>query len=167
MTDPNNKKLLNGIEKALTVRAENQFRPTNEQKRAKSQFWTTIEKQSVPDISAEPNRSVAALYGSDDRIPGWWSTPGFADWFWNRNEFQEGLDYLAHVCLTSLEAILTSGTSSDNSKVSAAKLILEASKKIGKQDTAEQFDEKVARMSRAELEEYITKSMKLVTPVDK
>lgn len=148
------------IQKVLTSRAENPFTPTNDQKKAKSQFWTSFSSGAVvpPD---SPNLSIAAQYAGNSHIRQWWELPGFVEWFWNQNEFDERLDYLAQIALDQLEIMVSSARTSDSSRIAAIKMILEASKKVGKTETY--ADEKVSKMDQGQLEQFIQSRIKLLT----
>jgi len=151
------------IEKVLTERAEKPFVPTNDQKRAKSQFWTSFASGDVVP-SPVPSLALASKYAGDSRIHTWWPTPGFQQWFWNQNEFEERLDYLAQLALDQLESMINSARTSDSARISAIKMVLEASKKIGnKSDTQEFADSKIGTMDQGQLEEFIQSRIKLLT----
>ena len=153
---------LSVIERVLAERSDKPFTATNEQKKAKSQFWTTFQSGGIiPPVS--PDLTIAAQYAGDSRIRTWWSTEGFSQWFWNSNEFEERLDYLAQIALDQLEVMISSGRTSDSARISAIKMILEASKKIGqKTDDSEFADQKISKMDQGQLEEYINSRIKLI-----
>lgn len=164
MTD---KTLLSKLDKVLVAKATTSFRPTNEQKWLKSQFWKAVEAAQLPSLPPTPNEALAAQYVALD---GNWAQEGFPEWLWDQGSFDAQVDYLAQVALDELEKVLTSSRASDNVKLGAIKLSLEVAHRLGKQPEGAEFaDEKIAKMSKAELEEYIGKSLKLVSgqPVDK
>lgn len=150
------------IERVLANRAEKPFTPTNDMKRAKSQFWTTFSGGAIsPPI--QPDLVIAAQYAGDSRIRTWWNTEGFSQWFWNQNEFEERLDYLAQIALDQLEYLVSSGKTSDSARIAAIKMILEASKKIGQPTASEFADDRINKMDQGQLEEYIKSRSKLLT----
>lgn len=158
-------KTISTIGKLLSDRAEKPYVPSPAQKQAKAQMW----KRAGDTLPERPELATASRFVDDTaNLAKWWDTPGFQAWLWNRNEFDERLDYLASIVLDQFETILTSARSSDSAKMAAAKMVLEASRKLGRtSDGAEFADEKIAKMDRGQLEEFIAKSMKLVAPTTK
>lgn len=156
------------ITEVLQNRADTSFQPTDAQKRAKSQFWSRLEAQAI-QVPPVPDHAIAARLVDDTaNLAKWWPQAGFASWFWNRNEFQESLDFAAIVGLEVLVRGLQSAQTPFGQKVPAIKLIMELQGRIGKSaDDSGMLDERIARMSKTELEEYIGKSMKLVSSPEK
>lgn len=151
------RKLLKNIERVLSNHNQASFQPTNEQKRLKAQFWTVAGTNLPP----APDRALAAQYVD---VGVHWDTPGFPAWLWNAAAFDAQVDYLAQVSVEELEKLLLSTRAGDAVKLGAIKLSLELAKKIGKPaDSEGMLDDKIAQMSKAQLEDYIQKSLKLVT----
>lgn len=139
------------------------FKPSDAQIRAKSAFWSRFYDNPICDPQSL-TLTVASQFVGDSRIERWWSTPGFREWFSNTNEFRERLEMLAYKSLTRLEQIIDSPTTNPNAQVNAIKLLMEMGRKLPRlqQDTEKYADEKIAKMSKAELEEYIRRNIKLV-----
>lgn len=138
------------------------YLPSPEQRRAKSAFWARFSDNPIcepEDISL----AVALRFSPDNRLSRWWIQPGFKEWFRNRDEFRQRMEYLANLALDSLEGILADPKAQGTAKVNAAKLIMEVARKTPNKSQAEQFlDEKVSQMSRPQLEEYIKKNLRLL-----
>lgn len=142
------------------VTSELTFLPTDGQKRAKSAFWSRFNENPLCDPT-EVSLSIVGQFINDGRVEKWWSQVGFREWFTNNNEFRDRLEYLSHKILDSLEYVLDDPKAQANAKVNAAKLILEASRKLPRQaPKVEYLDEQVASMNKKELEEFIAKKMK-------
>lgn len=157
-------KTISAIDKVLTERADSGFKPTNAQRALRSQFWLRVAASPMGTLPPEPNHALAAQYVD---LGANWSIPGFPQWLWNQNDFNERTDYLAHLCLDMIEKVLTGATSADTAKLAAAKLIFEATKKIGKSDTDTSGDDKISKMTRLELEEFIRNKTPKLVPLDK
>ena len=152
---------LDVISRVLADRADTPFRPTNDQKRAKSQFWTTFSSGAISP-PPQPDILIASQYAGDKRIREWFSVAGFPQWFWNQNEFSERLDYLSQIALDQLETLVTSAKTSDSARVAAIKMVLEASKKLGQSDKQEFADTKIGQMDQKQLEDFIQSRTKLL-----
>ncbi len=136
------------------------FQPDPNQRRAKSNYWTHF-AGSGTEVAPAPNLATALQFGADRRISAWWDLPGFQDWFLNRDEFRQRLEYLSAVGLDALESILTGRMSSDSDKLNAIKLIMAVSKP-GQPDSEQMADAAIGKMTRQQLQEYISRNMKLV-----
>lgn len=140
------------------------FSPTREQQQAKASFWSFF---MSGDVSVAPKYDLATAlrYSRDKRMRQWWDLPGFQSWFHNKDEFRQKAEFLSNSALHHLEAILVDEKAQAGAKVQAIKLIMELSGKLSKSTDGDKFaDEKISRMSRVELEEFIrNQSEKLMT----
>lgn len=135
----------------LNRRIEQGFTPSDEQKKAKSAFWTYVQESGVstpPDYSPQ----MAAKFVN----PTWIKQAGFTEWFWNQSEFSERLEYLAQLALDELETTLKSKLITASQKIPAIKLALEVASKLNQRQAAtDGLPERIASMSRQELESLI------------
>lgn len=144
------------------VTSELTYMPTDGQRRAKSAFWQRFNENPLCDPS-DVSLSVVLKFVQDTRIEKWWGSVGFREWFQNHNEFRDRLEYLSHKILDSLEMVLDDPKAQANAKVNAAKLILEASRKLPRQAAKVEFlDSQVASMDKKQLQEFINKRFRLV-----
>lgn len=152
----------NAAEILSLVASELTYLPTPEQRKVKAAFWARFNENP----SCEPEDISAILVESvtgDTRPTKWWSQAGFKEWFRNRDEFRQRMEYLSHLALDRLEAILADPRAQNNAQVGAAKLIMEVARKMPSRNPQEQFlDEKIHQMDRKQLEEYIKRSLKLL-----
>lgn len=140
------------------------YLPTPEMRRAKGAFWARFNDNPICDPE-DISLATAMRFSPDNRLSKWWALPGFRDWYRNRDEFRQRMEYLAQLALDTLETILVDPLAQGSAKVNAAKLIMEVARKMPAKSQAEQFmDEKISQMSRPQLEEYIKKSVKLLQP---
>lgn len=137
--------------------------PSNDQRRVKSAFWTRYQEVAT-STPADLSLAVVTKFVTDRRLPKWWTISGFSQWFLNAQEFRDRLEYLSYKILDSLELILDDPKANANAKVSAAKLLLEAGRKMPSK-AAEQgyLDESVSKMDRHQLEEFIKRKTRTLT----
>lgn len=147
-----------------TTRDLTSFFPTEAHIRAKANFWTHFSETDTP-VPDQVDLSTAARFSGDRRIQTWWSTPGFQDWFLNREEFKQRMEYLSNLCLDQLESILTSNVNPSD-KLAAIKLIMQVSSKTPDARASDKqgkyLDSKIAEMSREQLEAYIRRSIQVL-----
>jgi hypothetical protein len=137
------------------------FSPTPDMRRAKAAFWSRFAEAPMVPSDTITLASIQNI-SSDKRLSKWWTLPGFAEWFQNREEFRERLEYLADVALDALEQVLTDPDANAGAKVNSAKLVLEAASKMPKKIE----DSPVSRLealSRAELEDYVRRNLKYLS----
>lgn len=153
----------NPLLSALQGALDTQFQPTNAQKQAKSTFWSSFSSGEGSPLPAQ-SLVMALRFGRDSRLSTWWEIPGFQDWFWNRDEFRQRMEYLAALAIDELEMILTSRSHSAPDKLNAIKLIMQVTGKTGSPATEESLPESIQKMSRTQLEEYIRSGVRLLNP---
>lgn len=138
------------------------FTPTPDMRKAKASFWSRFAE--APALDGGPVTLAAAQQvATDKRLTKWWSIPGFQDWFQNKEEFKERLEYLADIALDSLESVLTDPDANPSAKVASAKLVLEAASKMPKKE-ADAPASRLETMSRNELEDYVRRNLKYLAP---
>lgn len=138
------------------------FHPTSDQRRAKSNFWSHFSDGDT-QVPLDISLAYALKLGADKRISTWWQVKEFQDWFTNKDEFRQRLEYLTHLVLDTFETVLTDPKAQAGAKVNAGKIILEAASKMPKGRGEEKYmDAQIATMDRKQLEEFIHKSMKLL-----
>jgi hypothetical protein len=157
---------LNNLSKVLAAATQEVvFVPTADMRRAKAAFWTSLSDHPLGIGDADTLTLAASKQlGADSRLSRWWAVPGFVDWWQNKQEFKQRLEYMAQLALDSLEEILTDPGANPTAKVNSAKLVLDAANKMPKKVPEENLDTKLSSMSRAELEEYVRSKVKYLTP---
>lgn len=143
------------------------YTPTEAQRKIKSRFWSYFSDSGTLPPS-QIDLATALMYGADRGLSEWWDLPGFSQWFANKDEFRQRLEYLAQRAVDELEKILNDNNPMGGStKVSAIKLIMDIANKQPK-STAEKFlDERIGKMSQQELEDFIKKNVTRLTPPTK
>lgn len=131
------------------------FIPTPAMRRTKAAYLAATEENPLLAGQDPTVASVQQVTG-DTRITKWWSTPGFRDWFSNRDEFRQRVEYLANLALDTIEDILLDSEANASARNSAAKLMIEAAGKLPKGTEKERYaDEQISSMSKKELEQFI------------
>jgi hypothetical protein len=143
------------------------FAPTPEMRRAKAAFWASLEGTPSGDLAEHMTLAAASSLGADKKLSRWWAIPGFSDWWQNREEFKQRLEYLAQLALDSLEGVLSDPDANATARVNSAKLVLEAANKMPKRAAEEDISSRLAAMSRNELEEYVRTRMSTIFNQDK
>lgn len=139
------------------------FVPTPDMRRVKAAFWNKLSNNfNLIDMSQMTLAAVQQIE-KDRRLIKWWSLPGFSDWFQNKEEFKERLEYLADLALDALEQVLNDPNASPGARVSCAKLVLEATSKMPTK-VEEMAPSRLEKMSRGELEEYVRHNLKYLSP---
>jgi len=158
---------LNNLSKVLAAAAQDVvFEPTPEMRRAKAAFWASLSDHPLGDADTL-SLAASKQLGADSRLSRWWVVPGFVDWWQNKQEFKQRLEYLAQLSLDSLEEVLTSPDSNATARINAAKLVLDAANKMPRNSQpADTLDQKLATMSRTELEAFVRARVKYLTPPD-
>ncbi len=146
------------------VASELTYIPSGEQRKSKSAFWARFNDNPLCEPQ-DITLAIALQFCNDERLTKWWPQDGFKEWFRNRDEFRQRVEYLVHQALDSLEYVLVDPKAQASAKVNAAKLLMEVARKMPQKNQAEQFlDEKISSMSRKELEEYIkSRTPKLIS----
>lgn len=139
------------------------FLPSPEQRKAKAAFWAAYTDNPVLDLETISSEE-ARRYAADTRVYKWWPIPGFRDWFLNKDEFRQRLEYLANIALDAAEEILLNPTAHPSARTNMAKLVIEAAGRMPNKFAKEPkfADEIISRMTRRELEEYIRRGQKLL-----
>ena len=132
------------------------YLPTPDQRRAKSAFWAVYETDPS-EVSPKVDLATALRLSGDSRISKWWKGDGFRQWFQNKEEFRQRLENMSHLALDRLEILLADERTPAPSAVAAAKLVLEASKKMPSKsaDVPILLDKKVQDMTKQELEKFL------------
>lgn len=150
-------KLKQAVTRAVDVVA---FQPSDAQRRAKSNFWSFFAAgNALPPTDVD--LAMASKYAGDKRIEEWWKLDGFPSWFSNKDEFRQKVEFMADVVLDEFFSMIRNPGTQATAKVAAGKVILEAAKKLNQKAPSEdaQVSEKIAKMSKEELEAYIRSRM--------
>jgi hypothetical protein len=156
------RKLQPAIQKAVDVVV---FKPTLDQKRAKSNYWSYFMSSEAPEAPEIVSEEIALRYAGDKRLSDWWSLEGFQDWFLNKDEFRQRVEFLADISLDELQLLIRDENTNATAKISAIKMVLEAAGKLAKPAEATgKGTSPIESMTKQELERFIQKKMLKVMP---
>lgn len=135
------------------------FLPSPVHRRAKTKFWT---RYMDLDTGTKVNLAQALQLTGEPSLAKWWNLPGFQDWFLNKEEARERLEYLWYLGMDAIEDIFLDPDANHNAKVQALKIIANLA---GKEPTrTEKYaDESIQKMDKDKLRAYIKKHVPLIT----
>ena len=134
------------------------YAPSPSQQKAKARFFNRFE--SSPFLSLDSITAVQAMEITGIRsIKDWWSKPGFKDWFLNRNEAGEKLEYLFSLALDTAEQILRDPEAQTNAKVQMIKIAAELADKMPSKHKEKFADKEIGEMNPERLNEFLDKAV--------
>ena len=141
------------------------FLPSPEHRKIKSAFWAVADETQLVDPSQEVELSTALRFTADNRLQRWWALPGFREWFANREEFRQRVEYLANLALDTAEEILLDKKANAAARANMVKLMVEVANKMPPRQISKELyiDEKIQKMDRVQLEEYVKRNVKLIS----
>jgi len=133
------------------------FVPNRAQRAIKARFWTLLSNSFSPRNPHEMTNMEIAKTVRDNRVHAWFATPGFKDWFMNSTEHIERLEYLFDLALQAAEdVLLCDDPKAMSARVNMVRVIAELAKKMPSKGQEQFQDEKISKMSKAELEDFLT-----------
>lgn len=134
------------------------FEPSQMMRKIKARFWSRFQPGPFND---KENISAADIMETTKsaKIKEWWSEPGFRNWFMNRQEEKETLNYLFNKSLSTLERILDNPEANANAQINAIKILAEMNGFLvkGGNQQPKFADEQLNQMSAKELETMLEK----------
>lgn len=159
--DPETSNLGPQIENLEAATSELVYHPSEREKRLKAQFW--MRAQDNPILTGKIDYpSVRKVLGTD-YLEEKWRLPGFQDWFLNRQEFRERLEYLANLALDQMEKILLNeDPKAQSARVNMIKHVSELANKLPRQaqsaSNSGQLVQAIGGMDKAQLELLLEKN---------
>lgn len=151
-------------EKIAQIAEDITFLPSPEQRKTKASFWALYQENPLVEVASVSIQLATQLTG-DSRIQRWWGIPGFREWFTNKEEFRQRLEYLANLALDTAEQVLADPKANASARVNMAKLIIEAAGRMPNKWAKEQYlDERIGQMGKKELEAYIRRATQALAP---
>lgn len=130
------------------------FSPTPRQRQIKAKFWSRFQ----PGPFANPdNLSMADVQAVArcSSLKEWWPKPGFKEWFMNREEAREKLEYLFMKALSTAEDLLDDPAAQASAKVNMIKVISELANKFPSKFEQKFSDEAINKMDEKQLKHYL------------
>ena len=135
------------------------FKATVPQKKAKASFWVAYSDNPLTPVDDMTTAEIAR-YIPGTSVDKWMHISGFRDWFFNKNEHRQRLEYLYNLALDSAESILLDDDpKTASARVNVIKVIAELANKYPRQNESSNryLDSTIASMDRAELEMFLEK----------
>jgi hypothetical protein len=125
------------------------FLPTPNQRAIKARFWKRLDHLAPKEIT-----KALAVQIAGPGISRWWDSPGFREWFSNKEEAAERLEYLYMLALDTAEELLLNPDAQASAKVNLIKILAQLAGKEPQKEV-KFADEAIGKMSREQLEAYI------------
>lgn len=126
------------------------FTPNPRQRKVKAQFWSRF--QSGPFVS--PSALSLPAIQEVVNVPSlkeWWYIDGFKEWFINREEAREKLEYLYMKALDTAEDILDDPNAQASAKVNMIKVLGELANKFPSRWQERFADDDINKMDEKQL----------------
>lgn len=133
--------------------------PSESQRQLRAKFWLKYSKLPFADAD-KVNLDVIKRYSNHSKLDEWWNEDGFRSWFLNQNEYAERLEVLVDHAMSTLASAMISGDTPVASKITAAKLVLEAAGKLSKKTQNKDKGDDLEEMSDEELQQFIESASK-------
>lgn len=135
------------------------FSASASQRRCKASFWARYLSSPTTPSPGDVSLAFAQEITGSAGLKKWWSEPGFRNWFLNRDEAREQMEYLFDRSLEVAEDLLNSDTAKPGEKVALIKFLAELAGKMPKQSNiTEKFaDDDISKMDENQLKAYLTK----------
>lgn len=133
------------------------YTPNATAKKLKAKFWARYNPGllGIPDVI--PVSEIAEVT-KDGRVDKLWLQPGFQDWFLNKDENRERLEYLFTLAMDAAEDMLTNPDIQPSARVNAIKVVAELANKFPSRYQQERFtDDEINKMSELQLKAWLEK----------
>ncbi len=130
------------------------YTPTPRQRQVKARFWVRYVPSPLATLDSLSAATVQRITGTAG-IKEWWSEPGFREWFLNREEAREKLEYLFMKALDAAEDILDDPNAQASAKVNMIKVLGELANKFPSKWQEKYSDEDINRMDEKQLKHYL------------
>lgn len=145
---------------AVDQALEEVYMPSVEQRRVKSAYLAAVSDDPSVDPKEPVTLARALQVTGQTRLTHWWKLTGFKEWFNNKDEYRQRLEYLNQLALDKAEELLyDDNPKTASARVSLIKTLMEAGGKMAaKQKEVKLLDEVIQKMDRQQLEAYLKRS---------
>lgn len=130
------------------------FSPTARQRQVKAKFWTRFQPGPFSQPGSLSMAEVQRITGASS-LKEWWPKPGFQEWFMNREESREKLEYLFMKALDTAEELLDDPNAQASAKVNMIKVIAGLADKYPSKQQEKFSDDDINRMDEKQLKAYL------------
>lgn len=130
------------------------FIPSPMQRACKAKFWKRIDYD--PSFVDKVTVAAAVQLTNNTSLNTWWHQEGFQDWFCNKDEASERIEYLYMLWMDKAEELLLNPEANHNAIVQIGKIIAQLS---GRDPSNQEryFDDNIQKMNKAQLQSFIEK----------
>lgn len=133
------------------------YTPNPSAKKLKAKFWSRYNPGLMDRTDSLPMAEVLEVT-KDPRVKSLWTQPGFKDWFLNKDENRERLEYLFTLALDAAEDILVNPEIQPGARVNMIKVLGELANKFPSRYQQEKFtDDEINKMSELQLKAWLEK----------
>lgn len=154
------------ITNAIELLEDLSYKPLPRDRELKAKFWVRASSDPLATSDVALTRANAERL-CQVKLPNW-DLPGFQDWFFNKDEFRQKIEYSVSLALDALNDVLVNtDPKAQGARVQAIKVAMDLAGRTPRQSTNIQVNNvgsQIASMSKAELEAYIQKSSALLSP---
>jgi hypothetical protein len=131
------------------------FSPTARHKQLKARFWARYQPSPfLPSPDKMTALEISKICDSST-IRDSWYIDGFKEWFLNKEEARERLEYLFMKSLDTAEAILDDPAAQASAKVNLIKVLSELSNKFPSRYAEKFADDDIGKMTEQQLKAYL------------
>lgn len=126
----------------------------------KARFWQRAADDPMLDAQNAPLDTIRKLTGSE-AVGKWFQIPGFREWFLNKDEHREKLEYLFGLALDAAEQILVNqDPKAQSARVNVIKVLSELAGKFPTKNAApkDSLSSAINQMDKIQLEAYLQKN---------
>lgn len=135
----------------LKKQAEIVWLPTPGQRACKAKFWKRADYLNIDD---KVTLAQAVQVTNNSSLNTWWGIEGFKEWFLNKEEAAERIEYLYMLWMDKAEELLLNPEANHNAIVQIGKIIAQLS---GRDNQEKYLDESIQKMSKHQLQSFINK----------
>lgn len=152
------------VETVEKLQDEILFKPSRRERELKAKFWYLVGNDPFldPKVLTSSANSVRTFLGAN--LPNW-DTPGFQDWFLNREEYRVRIEYLFGLSLDAMEEILVNNDPKvQGARVQLIRALAELAGKVPHKQANIQITantaiaNRIEGMNKEELEKYLGNS---------
>lgn len=137
------------------------YKPMPRDRELKAKFWVRAESDPLGITDVSQTRANVERLCQAKVIN--WEQPGFQDWFFNKDEYRQKLEYSVALALDALNDVLVNTDPKvQGARVQAIKVAMDLAGRSQQKSPSIQINQQVGQqiqsMNRAELEAYVQKA---------
>lgn len=126
--------------------------PSPSQRACKAKFWKRMDFDF--QLAEKITLAGAIQVTRNSELNRWWGQDGFQEWFLNRDEASERIEYLYMLWMDKAEELLLNPDANHNAIVQIGKIIAQLS---GRDQQEKYADDNIQKMSPQQLKAFIEK----------